>query len=200
MPSLHSTSLNTLCDQCGLPFSRSGRGRGGVTQRKKNVELHFCCYGCSFTHSLTGEKGEGGIASLFLIRLGFSAFLSMNIMMLSWALYGERLKWLGFEGDNIPGLTMLLFVLSTPIMLFVGYPFFRNAVSEVRRFRLSMDSLIALGSFAAYGFSTYEVFTGGRRLYFDTGTMVIVLVTAGRYLEASAKARTSSAVHSLLEL
>ena len=200
MVSQHPKSLNILCDQCGLPFSRSEQGRGGITRVNKDVEFHFCCYGCSFTHSLTGEKGEGGIASLFLIRLAFSAFLSMNIMMLSWALYGERLKWLGFEADNIPGLTMLLFVLSTPIMLFVGYPFFKNAVSEVRMFRLSMDSLIALGSFAAYGFSTYEVFTGGTRLYFDTGTMVIVLVTAGRYLEASAKVRTSSAVHSLLEL
>ena len=194
------TSTNILCDQCGLPYSRSEKGRGGVTQLKGGIEFHFCCYGCSFTHSLTGEKGEGGVASMFLLRLGFSAFLSMNIMILSWALYAGKGGWLGIEGDVLPAMNMLLFVLSTPIMVLVGYPFFKNAVSEIRRLRLSMDSLIALGSLAAYGFSTYEVFTGGTALYFDTGTMVIVLVTAGRYLEATAKVRTSSALHSLLDL
>ena len=194
------TSRNILCDQCGLPYSRSEKGRGGVTQLKGGIEFHFCCYGCSFTHSLTGEKGEGGVASMFLLRLGFSAFLSMNIMILSWVLYAGKGGWLGIEGDVIPAMNKLLFVLSTPIMVLVGYPFFKNAIVEIRRLRLSMDSLIALGSLAAYGFSTYEVFTGGSALYFDTGTMVIVLVTAGRYLEATAKVRTSTALHSLLDL
>ena len=191
---------NTLCDQCGLPFSRSVSGRGGVTQISEGKEFHFCCYGCSFTHSLTGEKGERGVASLFLIRLGVSAFFSMNIMILSWVLYADRWKWLGVDASVLPAMNMLLFVLSTPIVIFIGYPFFKNAVGELRTNRLSMDSLIALGSVAAYGFSTYEVFTGGSGLYFDSGTMVLVLVTAGRYLEATAKTRTSSAIHSLLEL
>ena len=189
-----------FCDQCGLPFTHSVKGKGGVTQTLGDKEFRFCCYGCSFTHSLTGEKGEGGVASLFLIRLAFAAFFSMNIMILSWVLYADRWKWLGIEPSVLPALNMLLFVLSTPIVLLAGYPFFRNALGELRRLRLSMDSLIALGSVAAYGFSTYEVFTGGSGLYFDTGTMVLVLVTAGRYLEATAKIRTSTAIHGLLEL
>ena len=200
MPVSDSIASTVLCDQCGLPYSRSQKGKGGVTQRQGETEFHFCCYGCSFTHSVTGEKGEGGTASLFLLRLGFSAFLSMNIMILSWAMYSGKGTWLGIEGDILPAMNKLLFVLSTPIMFLVGYPYFKNAVGEVRRFRLSMDSLIALGSLAAYGFSTFQVFTGGSALYFDTGTMVIVLVTAGRYLEATAKIRTSSALHSLFDL
>ena len=133
-----------------------GEGPRGVTQLRGSIELHFCCYGCSFTHSLTGEKGEGGIASMFLLRLGFSAFLSMNIMILSWALYAGKARWLGIDQDVIPAMNMLLFVLSTPIMLLVGYPFFKNSIAEIRGLRLSMDSLIALGSLAAYGFSTYR--------------------------------------------
>jgi len=200
MSSPDLSSTNILCDQCGLPYSRSENGRGGVTQLKGNIEFHFCCYGCSFTHSLTGEKGEGGVASMFLLRLGFSAFLSMNIMILSWALYAGKASWFGIDQDVIPAMNMLLFVLSTPIMVLVGYPFFKNSIDEIRTLRLSMDSLIALGSLSAYGFSTYEVFTGGTALYFDTGTMVIVLVTAGRFLESTAKVRTSSALHSLLDL
>jgi len=197
---MSTTSTNILCDQCGLPFSRSEKGRGGVTQIRSGIEFRFCCYGCSFTHSLTGERGEGGVASMFLLRLGFSAFLSMNIMILSWVMYAGKWAWLGIEPEVLPAMNLLLFVLSTPIMVLVGYPFFKNAISEIRHYRLSMDTLIALGSLAAYGYSTFEVFTGGTALYFDTGTMVIVLVTAGRYLEATAKIRTSSALHSLLEL
>lgn len=195
-----STSTTLVCDQCGLPFGQTGKGRGGITQLQGNVALHFCCYGCSFTHSLTGERGEGSTASLFLIRLGFAAFLSMNIMILTWVIYAGKWAWLGVEPDVLPALNMLLFVLSTPIMILVGYPFFKNTLSELSRLHLSTDSLIALGSFAAYGFSTYEVFSGGTALYFDTGTMVIVLVTAGRYLEATAKVRASSALRSLLDV
>ena len=189
-----------ICDQCGLPFTPFGKRRGGIMQRKDGEEFHFCCYGCSFTYSVTGEKGESGTASFFLVRLGLSAFLSMNIMILSWALYAQEWNVLGIEPSMVPAFNKLLFVLATPIMIFVGYPYFKNAVAEIKALRLSMDSLIALGSLAAYGYSTYEVFTGGNGIYYDTGTMVIVLVTAGRYLEATAKVRTSSAIHKLLEL
>jgi heavy metal translocating P-type ATPase len=188
-------TTNIICDQCGLPY-----GRGGVTRARNGTTLHFCCYGCSLTNSIVGEKGEGGTASLFLIRLGFAAFLSMNVMLLSWVLYAHQYDAFGIEEGAIPAFEKLLFVLSTPIILFVGYPFFKNAVRELRTLQFSMDSLIALGAVAAYGYSTYQVFTGGHGVYFDTGTMVIVLVTAGRYLEATAKVRTSNALHQLLEL
>ncbi|MGB2866912.1 MAG: heavy metal translocating P-type ATPase [Bacteroidota bacterium] len=184
-----------LCDQCGLPF-----GAGGLRRSVGGVELSFCCHGCSFTNSVIGERGEAGNAGLFLARLGFAAFLSMNIMVLSWVLYDRKWITLGLEPEIIPPLEKLLFVLSLPIMILVGYPFLRNAINDMREIRLSMDSLIALGSFAAFLFSSYRVFVGKGGVYFDTATMTIVLVTAGRYIEATAKLRTSSAIHALLEL
>lgn len=184
-----------VCDQCGLPF-----GAGGLRRSVGGVELIFCCHGCSLTNSVIGEHGEAGNAGLFLARLGFAAFLSMNIMLLSWVLYDRKWITLGIEPDMVPSLEKLLFVLAIPIMLLVGYPFLRNAVNDLRAVRLSMDSLIALGSFAAFLFSSYQVFGGGGGVYFDTATMTLVLVTAGRYVEATAKLRTSNAIRALLVL
>jgi heavy metal translocating P-type ATPase len=139
-------------------------------------------------------------ANLFLIRLGISAFLAMNVMALSWAIYDREWITLGMDEEALPYLYALLFVLSLPVMIVAGYPFVRNAIGEIRTLRLSMDSLIALGTIAAFGFSTHQAFTGGTNIYFDTATMTLVLVTTGRYLEAHAKARTSNAVRGLLSL
>lgn len=137
---------------------------------------------------------------MFLARLGFAAFLSMNIMAVSWMTYDQGWTTFGLEPEALPYLEKLLFVLSLPIMLFVGLPYLRNAARELRSLRFSMDSLIALGSFAAFGFSTHQVFTGGRGVYFDTATTTLVLVTAGRYIEATAKVRTSVALKKLVQL
>ncbi|MGH2568475.1 MAG: heavy metal translocating P-type ATPase, partial [Bacteroidota bacterium] len=160
----------------------------------------FCCYGCSMMHALIGQKGEEGAAGMFLARLGFSAFLSMNIMALSWAMYDRGWFTLGMDADAQSVLAKLLFMLSLPVMLFVGYPFAQNAVRELRQLRLSVDTLIALGSFTAFGFSSYQTFSGGTGIYFDTATMTLVLVTAGRYLESNAKLKATNAIGQLLEL
>lgn len=184
-----------MCAQCGLPY-----GKGGVTGRADGKPLQFCCYGCSFTYSLTGEEGDPGIAGLFLARLGFAAFLSMNIMAVSWMTYDKGWATFGIEPEVLPYLEKLLFILSIPIMLFVGTPYLRNGWRELQSLRFSMDSLIALGSFTAFGVSSYQVFTGGGGIYFDTATTTLVLVTAGRYIEATAKVRTSHAIKKLIDL
>jgi heavy metal translocating P-type ATPase len=152
------------------------------------------------TYALLGHGGEESEAALFLARLGFGAFLSMNIMGLSWALYDPEWFTLGIDEHAFPLLEKLLFVLAVPVMVFIGYPFAKNALRELKEFRVSIDALIALGSFSAFGFSTYQIFSGGRGVYFDTATMTLVLVTAGRYLEANAKLRTANAIKQLLDL
>ena len=127
----------------------------------------------------------------------------MNVMGLSWALYDPGIFTLGFDADTVPTLEKLLFLLSLPVMAFLGYPFAQNAFREARRLRVSIDALIVLGSFAAFGFSTYRIFSShdvGQGVYFDTATMTLVLVTAGRYLEAHAKLKATDALRKLLDL
>jgi heavy metal translocating P-type ATPase len=94
-----------------------------------------------------------------------------------------------------------LLALSTPVLLILGAPFLASAVRDARRARVSTDALAALGAFAAYGVSAASVARGPEgRIYFDTATMVLVLVTLGRFLEAQAKSKASSLIRGLARI
>ncbi|MGH3452602.1 MAG: heavy metal translocating P-type ATPase, partial [Haloechinothrix sp.] len=91
------------------------------------------------------------------------------------------------------------FVLATPVQFVAGWPFIRTAAERARNLSANMDSLIALGTLAAFFYSSYELFAGGD-LYFDTAALIIAFIILGRYFEARAKGRASSAIKKLLEL
>ncbi len=91
------------------------------------------------------------------------------------------------------------FALTTPVQLYVGWPFIREAGRRARRFTANMDTLIAIGTLAAYLFSTVQLFTGGD-LYFETAALIIAFLVLGRYFEARAKSRAGKAIAALLEL
>lgn len=147
---------------------------------------------------MTGQLGEEGEASFWLAKLGLGAFFAMNVMTLS------LLRYSGFLTDLdpaiLPKIAYLSFALATPVILLLGGPFLKHALQELRMLSFSMESLIALGAFSAYTASTYATWTGSPRIYFDTATMILVLVTLGRFLEAAAKAKASEGIKKLLEL
>jgi Cu+-exporting ATPase len=187
------TTPPAVCDLCGLPLAHASRKR-----MSPGYADHFCCYGCYLTHSVTGSQGEEGLPVLFLARLGMAAFLAMNVMTWTWILYGEKVPFLFPVDESSRGhIGPLILLLALPVYLLVGIPFVKNAWGEFRRLRPGVDSLIALGTTAALLVSIHAVLTGGTALYFDTATMVLVLVTFGRYLEAHARVRTGQALRSL---
>ena len=91
------------------------------------------------------------------------------------------------------------FVLTIPVEFVSGWPFIRAAAERARNLSANMDTLIAIGTLAAFFYSTYELFAGGD-LYFDTAALIIAFIILGRYFEARAKGRVSSAIRKLLEL
>jgi heavy metal translocating P-type ATPase len=90
-------------------------------------------------------------------------------------------------------------VLTTPVVLWVGRQFHQVALKQLRTFGASMDTLISLGTLTAYGYSVWAFFAG-EHLYFETGAVIIALITLGKAFEARAKGRASSAITKLLEL
>src|SRR4029434_3611272 len=82
----------------------------------------------------------------------------------------------------------------------IGWPFLREAARRARRASANMDTLIAVGTLAAYGFSTFERVTGGTELYFETAILLIAFLSLGRFLEARARGRAGQAIRALLEL
>ncbi len=183
-----------FCDHCRLPL-----GPGLLCSRPDPGEKRFCCSGCALAYQIVGDQGDAGEASWILARLGLGIILAMNLMLFNFLFYTDAFH--GAEEGVIPTIHLIMFALATPIIILLGAPYFRNATRQALRLEFSMDSLIALGSLAAYAYSTYVVFakTGGG-VYFDTGSMILVLVTLGKFLEATAKAKSSQGIRRLLEM
>ena len=93
----------------------------------------------------------------------------------------------------------LMFALTVPVQFVAGWPFLHAAAVRARARAASMDTLIAIGTLAAFAYSTVALLTGGD-LYFDTAALIIAFLCLGRYFEARAKGRASSAIRKLLQL
>jgi Cu2+-exporting ATPase len=179
------------CDHCHLPV--------GAMAHEREVDgepRRFCCYGCCLAYQVHhGERDEPEAAWL-LIRIGVGGFLAMFIMLFSLLLYS------GTFGPSDGGLVLIvhliLWALATPLLVVLGGPFIRGAWRQARHGRLGADTLISIGALAAYGYSAFEVVRGGAQVYFDTMTMVLVLFTLGRYLEAQGRVQAMRSLAPML--
>ncbi len=106
-----------------------------------------------------------------------------------------------FVGSEIPYAQFFLFALATPVQFYVGWTFYRGAWATLLNKSASMDTLIALGTSAAYFYSVYLVFAAGSaEQYFEISSVLITLVIFGKFLEARAKSKTNAAITSLMNL
>lgn len=99
----------------------------------------------------------------------------------------------------------LLFALATPVTFWCGRQFFLVAWKTLRHGSTTMDTLVAMGAGAAWGYSTYSLFanhngTQSEHVYFETGGVIVTLILLGRYLESRAKSRMSDSIRKLMDL
>ena len=133
------------------------------------------------------------------------AVLSVFVVLLSLPDYFQSI------GKLMPDLFRLfiLFLITIPIEFLVGWQFWRGAWYGLKNFTANMDTLVAMGTGAAFFFSAFVVFstigdlrfaTGNLKVYFDVSAIVTTLVILGKYLEAKAKGAASEAIKKLLKL
>ncbi len=142
-------------------------------------------------------------------RLVVSALLTAPVVVLAMvpALQFRNWQWLSFA-------------LAAPVVVWGGAPFHRAAWANLRHGTATMDTLISVGTLAAFGWSVYALFwgdagmpgmkmtfsleaagsTGHDEIYLEVASAVIVFILAGRYFEARAKRRAGAALRALLEL
>jgi P-type Cu2+ transporter len=181
----------SLCRHCLLPV-----GPRALQQNVNGESCAFCCYGCSIAFQVKNGKTEEWEAAWLLIRLGVGGFLSMNIMLFSLLIYGG--VFTGADARVLPVIDILLLILATPTVIILGVPFLRETLLEAARARLTSSALIVLGVGAAYIYSVVAVIDRNAQVYFDTATMVLMLFTLGRYLEAAGRARAARDLEPLL--
>ena len=119
-------------------------------------------------------------------------------VLLSWPLaLGVMVLAFGFGEDDWARWAAL--VLAAPVQFVAGWPILESGLARARRLSANMDTLIAMGTLTAFFYSVYELLAGGD-LYFETAALLIAFILLGRYFEARARSRASSAIRGLLEL
>jgi len=135
--------------------------------------------------SATTEQAGKARSQMILFLVGLA--LSVPLMVVSFL-------------SHFPGQGYLLLALATPVQIALGWQFYRNSYRALAHRQANMDVLVALGSSTAYVYSTASLLLHLGHLYFETGAMILTLITLGRWLEAVAKRRTSEAISRLLLL
>jgi len=156
-----------------------------------------------------GDEGPNPELVDFTRRFWIGTILTVPVVVLAMGGYvGLPVRsWIG------EGLAHWLeLILATPVILWSGWPFLVRGWKSFRTMNLNMFSLIGMGVFAAWVFSTVAVvapglFPSGFRdaegnvgVYFEAGAVIVVLVLLGQILELRARERTGSAIRALLDL
>lgn len=129
-----------------------------------------------------------------LMRLAVAGFASMNVMLLSVAV------WSGAEAATRDLFHWISAAIALPAIAFAGQPFFRNAWSALSVGRLNMDVPISLAILLALATSLWETSLSGEHAYFDAALTLTFFLLAGRYLDHRTRAVARSAAEELTAL
>lgn len=143
-----------------------------------------------------GSVAASGAGERWRTRLLAAAAATVPLVLLSMV---GRLQFAGWG--------WVAFALATPVVLWAGWPFHRTAAHNARRAAATMDTLVSLGTLAAWGWSVVVLVGdatgtleshGHAAIYFETAAVITTLIILGRWLEARAKQRATSALRALL--
>ena len=188
---------------CGMIVDEKTALSAGIGSR----QFYFCSNNClsTFTNpekELSKMKKRmyvavSGALALAILRAAAYLALAFGAIAVTWA-----------PIPDLPYLTwgLLLFIIVTPIQFIGGWTFYVGAYEAIKRKTANMDLLIAIGTLAAYIYSTIVLFFPGalpvkeRDVYFEVSAVIIAFVLLGKYMEEAIKKRSSASVRKLLDL
>ena len=149
------------------------------------------------------ERGNEGAIRWTVLKLGLAIFFTMNLMAFTIVMWSVDV----YDVDADP-LQRTLFdvfrwlslLLAWPVMLLIGLPLFQSSWRAWIRGHYSTDLLIVAAVAAAYALSTINVVRGQGRTYFEVGAAVLVMVTLGRWIEATGKQKATETLDQLWKL
>jgi Cu+-exporting ATPase len=134
------------------------------------------------------EKSKKEELSDLKLKVAVSAVLSLAVMA------GSLLS------VPVLGNPVIMLLLTLPVQFWAGKTFYQATWSGFLNRTAGMDTLIAIGTSAAFGYSVLSLLGITSQFYFDTAAVIITLILTGRYLETKAKVHTSDAIKKLLGL
>lgn len=192
----------TACVWCGLPLPKSWWHRRDETA--DDSDDAYCCFGCRFAAQVSADSGETGKVRWTLTRLGIAIFFAMNVSMFTMALWSYDVYEVAPTDTLASTITDLLIWLSLlaslPVLFLLGVPIAVSGCISLRDGRITSDLLVIAGVLAAFAYSVVSVLSGSSHIYFEVASLVLVLVTLGRWLEAHGKLQTNEVLESLERL
>ncbi len=175
-------SVNYATEQAAVRFDSS---------RVAVADLIGAVEGAGYHARLAAEAGDGDDRSRSLrTRLIVAAALTAPLVALS------MIPLLQFDGWG-----WLALALATPVVFWAGYGFHRAALMNARHLAATMDTLISIGTLAAWGWSVAAlVVVDDADMYFEVAAVITTLILVGRYFEARARWRSGAAIRALLEI
>ena len=167
-----------------LVIPEGDAARAAAVEDERSLRLRYVA-------SLRRRLIVAGVLAALAVVLSMSAHFIPELEHADWRVYA-------------------LFLLATPVQLWAGAVFYRAAWSAARHGTTNMNTLIAVGTTAAYGLSVAATFLPAlfyanglephANLYYETSSAIIALVLAGRFMEARARAHTGDSIRALLAL
>ena len=152
-------------------------------------------------HPLAGEPSEQ-VALLerrnALKRLAVAGFGSMQVMMFAVPLYFGEAN--GMDPTMREYMRLVSMLVSIPVALYAGWPFYQGAWVALRSRSVSMDVPVSIGIILAFVASVWHALTGRGEVYFDSVTMFVFFLGLGRYIEMVARHRAGSVADALARL
>ncbi len=137
----------------------------------------------------------------FFTRLLIGGVMVLHDMVVGAGIYGREL--LGLASPETQWLVdffqVMMLMTSIPVLILLGLPILRAGFASLLRRQPNLHTLITIGTFSAFGLSIRNLIVGQGGLYFDTATMLIFLVSVGRWLEMQAHKSSNQAVAKLME-
>ena len=195
LPGVYRANVNFASETAAVDFNANVLSIGQMQDKVKRLgfEAHNVANASEIDREKQSRQAE---ISGQKMRLILSAVLSLPL------LGGMVLHTLGIMG-TLGELLMnpyLQLGLATPVQFIAGWPFYRGAFAALRNGSANMDVLVAMGTSASYFYSIANVITHDPHLYFETSAILITLIILGKFLEATAKGRTSEAIKALMGL
>ena len=152
------------------------------------------------TNEVDIDKAREKSYQRLLFRFCFAAALSIPILVISMP---QLLIPFGVNPEvvmDFTGRKIMLFLLTTPVQLFAGWQFYKGAFKVAKAKSTNMDTLVVLGTTAAYLYSVLNTFWLNGEVYYETAALLITFILLGKVLEERAKGRTGQAIKKLMGL
>jgi copper-transporting P-type ATPase V len=177
-PSVDESDLVSAVESVGYKLVPESANRNGEHGSHDEHEGH--------DHGITVGKEEQR-ASEWWKRFIVAAVLTVPAVAL--AMFGPMEEW----SDWVQGL------LIAPVEFWAGAPFLVSAWKNAKHRGVNMDTLVALGTLSAFGYSIYSLIAGGD-VYFEIAGVIVTFLVLGKYFEHRSKSRASHAIKSLMEM